>query len=673
MVKNIGRLMCLAAVAGLTVFGVTLSGQTSTQGVTIPSGYPRLWWNAERIARARTWYQANPFTPRSSPVEDRAFDNALMYILTGNATYCRTALTAATSIVVNDLAANSPTEGVASDGMRWYGEEVIVTYDWCHDQMTASEKSTLLNRWNTYLNNIRQHQWGNAQMYESNYNWGYMRNMIEWGITTHGENSMAETFLSDGLLNRWQNNFVPYANTSGRGGVWQEGSNYGPAIAEYTVIPFMTAALNGRNIFNETNYHRENIYYLLHATTPAPTFHRASGGSFYELFPFGDDERASEGGFVARAEGWGNFMLMMADYWRDEAAGQFARRWVNTISPTRARHVRALDRGGSERDLSQLPLDYYSAGSAYLYGRNAWGAQSTAWQLQLGLANDPGHGHNDTGNWQMWRNGRWLSRESTGYSDTVAGYAGGGGVDTNNAVAHNVLLVNGTGGAADHDEPNRFYTMRRLESRPQYSYAAVDLTPAFGTRATRIEREFLFIRSLETMVVFDRMNAPTTKTFLAHFEQNPTVDQAAKTVTAVNGTQALRLTTLLPANVTYRVVTEGGSVGQYRLEADSTGSGQTYFLNVMQGKGASDPNMGTSLVDNGTSYTLTLTHATQGTVTVTLQKGAATTGGSVTIAGQAYQLSPSMQSMTVGATGPVWGGAGTTPAPAAPTRLRIVR
>src|SRR5688572_26544505 len=130
------------ALAALTTLGAELAGQTSTYGVTIPSAHPRLWWNAERIAQARTWYASNPFNPRTSPVEDRAFDNALLYVLTGNATYCRTAIPAAASIIVNDLAANSPTQGVASDGMRWYGEKVILTYDWCYDHMTAAEKST---------------------------------------------------------------------------------------------------------------------------------------------------------------------------------------------------------------------------------------------------------------------------------------------------------------------------------------------------------------------------------------------------------------------------------------------------------------------------------------------------------------------------------------------------
>ena len=127
---------------------------------------------------------------------------------------------------------------------------------------------------------------GRRQMYESNYNWGYLRNMLEWGITTYGENSMADTFLSDTLVHRWQNNFVPYVNsvTGGRGGAWQEGSNYGPAMPGYLTVPFMSATLLGRDIFKETNFIRENVFYLIYSTTPDRTFHKPSGGMFYEIF-----------------------------------------------------------------------------------------------------------------------------------------------------------------------------------------------------------------------------------------------------------------------------------------------------------------------------------------------------------------------------------------------------
>ena len=357
------RRACSAAIVGAAAFawfGAPTSGQSqaTVYGMTIPGSHPRLWWNAERISRARTWHASNPFSPRTQDPEDVAVDNAFLYILTNNAQYCRTAINAASSIIVNDAAANSPTEGVASNGMRWYGEQVILTYDWCHSQMTASERDTLLNRWNFYLNNVRQHAWGSPQMVESNYNWGYMRNMIEWGITTWGENSMADLFLSDSLVTRWQNNFVPYAAVGGRGGVWQEGSNYGVSIPDNTVVPFTSAALLGRPMLNETDYQKEGVYYLIHATTPAKTYHRRTGNSYYEVFPFADDQRFAEGGYVEWSGGWGNYMAGMADYWRDEAVGQYARRWLNVVNAEREKYIRAVDRGSAERDFSTLPLDF---------------------------------------------------------------------------------------------------------------------------------------------------------------------------------------------------------------------------------------------------------------------------------------------------------------------------
>lgn len=52
-------------------------------------------------------------------------------------------------------------------------------------------------------------------------------------------------------------------------------------------------------------------------------------------------------------------------------------------------------------------------------------------------------------------------------------------------------------------------------------------------------------------------------------------DVGTRTVTAINGPQALRVTTLVPASPTYRpVVAEGGPVGQYRLEVETSGATQ---------------------------------------------------------------------------------------------------
>ena len=151
----------------------------------------------------------------------------------------------------------------------------------------------------------------------------------------------------------------------------------------------------------------------------------------------------------------------------------------------------------------------------------------------------------------------------------------------------------------------------RLESRPAYAYAAVDMSDSYrcspdecrperdeNPYASSIVREVLYIRALETLVVFDRMaasdeNRPAAevvKTFVLHSETNPVVDGANRLL-VTNGSQALRIFTLRPAAGAARVVSEGGKVGQYRVEIDAKGAPLSYFLNVLQARGAADPDL----------------------------------------------------------------------------------
>ena len=676
---TVARVVCALVAASMLMVGhgsVQVSGQTGAYGLTIPSAHPRLWWNAERRALASTWLQTHAFTP-STPLEQ-----AFRCVVTGEASYCQAAVNYAMNQMCNNAACTSPDPnvGVASDDARWEGENVILVFDWCYNYFTAAQRTTLINRWNTYFHNIRQHTWGGPTQHQSNYNWGYMRNEIEWGIATWGENAQADVNLQHGLVTRWQSNAVPHFQSEGRGGVMQEGSAYGSAIGQYSVVPFTSAALLGRDVTRETNFFREAVMYMVYSTLPAPTYNKNNGGSFYEMFPFADDERFFDGGMPARGN-YGSFMQHMADYWRDVPIGAYARQWLNTVNPARDRHIAAVDRGGSAASFASLPLDYYASGPRWLFSRDKWGASATALLLQLGLTADEGHQHNDVGTWQMWRNGRWLSRESTGYAQNVVGY-GGGMVDTNSAAAHNTLIVNGQGPASGWRVGQS--QVRRLESRPAYSYVNVNLTPAF--RATRteldnpavsyIEREFLFLRPIETLVVFDRIESTSTtatKAFIAHFETSPTVDAANRVVTAVNGTQALRVNTLVPANPTYRsIVNEGGQVGQFRLEVEAPGGTQSYFLNVLQAKGATDANVTSSVVDTGTAYVLTITHPSLGTSSITLQKGRSSAGGTITIAGSTTALTSTIQAMSVTDSGVAWGGAASSQLPGAPGNLRIV-
>jgi hypothetical protein len=314
----------------------------------------------------------------------------------------------------------------------------------------------------------------------------------------------------------------------------------------------------------------------------------------------------------------------------------------------------------------------------------------------------------DFGNWQMWRDGYWLSRESTGYSETFTGYNGVGTASSSDYISHNTVLINpgsqgcsigttcyGNGGMLSNASYyDALPTVRRLESQAAYTYADVDLTsaerpspenytsypqrdnPAVG----HVEREFVFVRSLETMVILDRLLSNTVgsvsaasikKTFLAHCETNPTlVDSSHEKCT--NGTQALYITNLEPTTTTHEVVNEataGDSVGQYRIEVNDPGaSAQSYMLNVMQAGASGGATATASVVDSSPgnyasgTFTVTLTPGTGSATTIVFNKGETSSGGTINVAGAgATSLATSVESISYTDNGPVWAGGASHP------------
>src|SRR5690606_25091486 len=238
-----------------------------------------------------------------------------------------------------------------------------------------------------------------------------------------------------------------------------------------------------------------------------------------------NDDEVWRDGSSAEDEGYANFMAAAAAQWNGTRVAEYARQWLRQTGTQPSRFIQAVTGSGPERAFTSLPLDYYAPGPMQLFGRNAWGANSTVFHVQLGVQEGVGHAHQDFGNWQMWRNGRWLSRETVAYTDEAAGYAGSGTVEGPDSIMHNTILMNREGHASD---PPENAVVRRLESRPEYSYIAADLTPVYrnierpdrgNPAVSNVQREYLFIRPLETMVILDRLrstSANTLKTFVAH-------------------------------------------------------------------------------------------------------------------------------------------------------------
>lgn len=224
-----------------------------------------------------------------------------------------------------------------------------------------------------------------------------------------------------------------------------------------------------------------------------------------------------------------------------------------------------------------------------------------------------GHTHADWSSFQMFRKGRWLTKETSGYSDLIKGVNSGNKVDTDvsEADAHNTIFI---GKAGDMKSIVGYWQLEhpdvtRLESKDNYVYAALDLTGSFKTSRTdvaslynpfveNVVREYIFIRPLETLIIFDRLKSKTSsstnandvlKTALIHFQTNPKIEDANHVLVTVGG-QALHLSTLLPSNPSYTVENEGGTVGQYRLQVSTKGEEQSYMLNILQARDASGSN-----------------------------------------------------------------------------------
>jgi len=243
-------------------------------------------------------------------------------------------------------------------------------------------------------------------------------------------------------------------------------------------------------------------------------------------------------------------------------------------------------------------------------------------------------------------------------------------------------------------------TVKRLETQPGYFYSNVDLTGGYlldtghsdlDTGAVQhVEREFLYVRGLETLVVFDRIltgnqtfgtpggltAAQVVTSAITHFETLPT--RAGNVFTSTNGTQVVRQTVLVPAAITNpRIINEdcvgcrrvdpqtglpeGPIVGQFRLEVDNSGVPQRYLLNVIQPRSNTQGDVAATVADSAPSdpntgtFTVRLHPSSGADTVIVLNKGQTSVGGTIDVAGAgAVNLRTTVQQITYSDSGPAW-------------------
>jgi len=680
-------LLLLALLLPVTAFAAQLQ---------IPASHPRLFYaNSARLTQTQSWLTGHPLNPVGTS-STAMMERALRGLLTGSNSDCDQAVA-----YLVGWEASAQGSGVR-DALRQQGEDVLLIYDWCHHRLSPVQISTLVTRWNGYLDVEFADDFANHGAEANNYWWGRTRNSLLWGIASFNDNARAQYFIDQALDVRMDQWFAGWYQDFGRGGVFAEGTDYGVTMLAYPLIAFASAADFGHDAFAQTPFFREAIYALIYGTTPGPTTTTGGSSGVPMVIPFNDDEHFFEGGVINARDYLGDFAAFFGQ--RDPSSGnaRHMRTWLASTNAGRRWMFDAI-RSTASTGQADLPLDYFAPGAGVFDMRSAHDANAMQVHLQLNTPGGIEHRHYDGGSFQIWRKGRWLSRESVGYSDMLVGLAGMGETTTESALAHNTLMFEGktTGlwigsgprvippGQGRDDNPDGLPEVTRLQHHPEFAYVAVDYSDAYrntdGPRvdwpyADRVVREFIFLRSLQALVVLDRMRASSDsllpfyqtgswvipgphlaaeqvrRTFAMHFETLPVV--AGPRVQAVNGNQTTELITLVPAAPTYRVINEDRpgdeQAGQYRLELDSIGTAESYFLQVIHGRDNGAAALAAVLTDNGSSWTLQLSAPGQ-SASLILNKGMSSSGGTIAInGGSAEPLRVNVQGISVTSERPVW-------------------
>ena len=659
-------------------------------GINLPASHPRLFWNAAKLAQAQQWWTGHSYTPNyANPNPFDPYDTLLACELANNQTWCDAQINWAVN-----LSASNCYQSSGCDPMRIYGEAVMLTYDWLYAQMTAAQRTTIINNWNTWQNYPDTNDsWGNTGMPSSVDFAGGLRTDFSLGVATFGDNPAAPSFIDYTLNNRWAAvlNFasptgVAPLGAKGYGMPAQESSQHGQYFLNYHAVPLASSALLGRDLWQESTALKAGVLQTIYNTLPSPTISRG----LYDGWTWSDDEnwRAAAGlygGGGMQSRYYGDFMMAAAQEFPSTAVGKVARQWINTVNPVIAPMWRAIDPGGSGQGFSTLPLDYYASGPLFAYWRSNWNTNASSLFLQMGQTFGVGHTHFDEGNFQWFRGGSYLIRETPSYYTTVAGYDSVGTVDVSSGYAHNIPLIGGLPGSVDSCTDSNAI-VRRMESQSAYAYLDADISGTYTNNicdpgrpereniyAQHVEREFIFFRDIEVLLILDRLQADSasrSKTFVSHCETSPISIDAAHYV-CMDGSQEASYSVLLPSNPALVAVNESANAAtcapsecQYRLEVnDKIPIGaQSYFLVAIQGLNAGATALTPAVQDNGASWTVTLdvNHV------VTLNKGMVSAGGSITISGANTNLRADAQTMTITDDGPVWAPASTT-APIAPT------
>ncbi len=545
------------------------------------------------------------------------------------------------------------------DRSRWWGAGFPLTVDWIYPLLTAEEKATIREvflRWieeNTVATVTGEYnhpqpvgvvndpvlladpiavRWaGNNYFTAHMRNIGLMALALDAADDPDGEltGNLAQAtgawlYMVDALL-----------RGDSRGGLTAEGFEYTPLALSY-VVQFLLAlhtagqddpaAWGPQVVLTDNPFWDETIPAYLHSLSPATALVPDAEwlGPVYQPAWYGDGENYWAPDYIGMFGALGR---------HDDLTGNSGRlgtlRWIQThLQPgggealtyrvsfgMQDTHIAMFyfllfDPEASEGTDPRpgMPLVHFAEGIGRLLARTSWEEDATWFTYALGWSTVD-HQHADGNQFELYRNGEWLTKERTGY-----------GFNIGSSDYHNTLALEND--PPDHFDPSDYrYDLHQRGSQwmivaggdptilarsigDGYVYALGDATNLYNSEvelSTDIEHASRSIVWLQPdhLVVYDRAASKTEgrfKRFWLNLPAEATVAKNVSTMTTAAG-QQLVVTTLLPADAEIsaepaETLEESGELAlgepmQFRLRVEAPGGPlETRFLHVLQGADA---------------------------------------------------------------------------------------
>ncbi|MEY4556560.1 MAG: hypothetical protein RL093_1679, partial [Pseudomonadota bacterium] len=226
---------------------------------------------------------------------------ALMAQVTGSAHYCAFAVSRTDAYVRDEEAriASNTTPVVAGNSYLEVGPRIgnlAMVYDWCRDSMTTAQRT----RWKDFGNQAVWNVWNHAQARwgtrtvpwtgwsvdnpVNNYHYSFLEATMLLGLATHGENDMADGWLTRFRTTKIENQLIPTFNSDLVGGGSREGTGYGIAMKNLWQLYDWWERSTGERLADRTSHTLASMPWMIHSIVP----------TLDRIAPTGDHARDSE-------------------------------------------------------------------------------------------------------------------------------------------------------------------------------------------------------------------------------------------------------------------------------------------------------------------------------------------------------------------------------------------